>query len=116
MDNEIKIIKRLLMIRREYPFLAISVKSQGLIYEFYLKKGFWNQIYGKYIVEVFSYKGLSPLCDYSNLVIKKQLGVVNSLDLFSSEEESQCENEIQKFCLGLIKNGGVEIIQNNINP
>jgi hypothetical protein len=116
MEDEIKIIKKLLMIKREYPFLALSVETNGLIYEFYLKKGFWNQVYGRFIVEVFYYKKSgAPFSGYRDLIQNKQKGSVTSLDCFSSEEESMCESEIQKFCFGLAKDGRIEIKENNLS-
>lgn len=115
MEDKVNLIKKLLLIKKDYPFLAFKVESNGLVYDFYLKKGFWKQIYGRYVVEVFFYKPYKNFYTYTEVCQNKLSENITSLECFSAEDEALCEIEIQKFVFNLVKNGPINIIQNNLN-
>ena len=82
------LIKELLFIKHDYPRSLFSFQSEGKFFEFFIKKGFWNQIYHRYIIECIQHLG--PCGIKYGEILRNERIFLQKEDIFFSENELEC--------------------------
>jgi hypothetical protein len=98
MEDEEKIekIKELLLLKKTYPRRVARMIVEGINVDFYIKKAFWKQVYGKFIIEIIRYRGETENTSYGSL-INDSVPILGREDLFPSETEEKCLSDLKQF-------------------
>lgn len=95
--DDINSIKSLLGIKdKEFPYRVTAFKKDGKIFDFFLKKAFWNQVYGRFIVEFIQYPDDLVFDSYKD-IIRSESKLLTKETIIVKETEELCLIELNKF-------------------
>lgn len=112
MDDSDKIleIKKLLSLANQYPCRVIKIEDNGIILDFFIKKAFWHQIYGRFIIELIKYPSYLSFNSYQE-IIQSEKWLLERKDFFAAETEQICVAEVKRVLLNLKKINNINILE-----
>ena len=86
-----EIIRELLCLENEFPRSLLRTQLNGITVEFFIRKAFWKQVYGKYVIDRLTYRSEPGIFfSFQKILMLPVNKLIERKTVFASETEEAC--------------------------